>query len=116
MNRFCLSLALCVTALAADNPPKARLAEVEDIQPTSYKADLTLDPAKDTYSGSITIQMQVKKPARTIWLNQEKLSIKSAVLTSQGVEHKGMATSGGEDFVGIAFDSAIPAGPAVLSI
>jgi alanyl aminopeptidase len=116
MYRLCLSLLLCVIACAADSPPKTRLAEVEDIQPSSYRADLTLDPGKDIYSGSISIQMQVKKPAETIWLNQEKLSIKSAVLTSQGVEHKGTTVSGGDDFVGIHFDSAIPAGPAVLAI
>src|SRR5580704_13837537 len=116
MNRLFLSLALCVSAFAADGPPKTRLAEVEDIQPTSYKADLTLDPGKDTYSGSISIGMQVNKPVETIWLNQEKLSIKSAVLTSRGVEHRAHIVPGGDDFVGIAFDAPLPAGLAALAI
>ena len=116
MNRLFLSLALCVSVLAADGPPKARLAEVEDIQPASYKADLTLDPGKDTYSGSISIRMQVNKPVETIWLNQEKLSIRSAVLTSQGVEHRAHIVPGGDDFVGIAFDAPVPADAAVLAI
>jgi alanyl aminopeptidase len=116
MNRLCLSLVLCVSALAADSPPKTRLAEVEDVQPTSYKADLTLDPGKDTFSGSISIRMQVNKPVQTIWLNQEKLSIKSAMLTSQGIEHRARIVSGGEDFVGIAFDGPVPADRAVLAI
>ena len=116
MYKFCVCLALCVTAVAADNPPKTRLAEVEDIQPTGYKADLILDPTKDTYSGSISIRMQLNKPAQTIWLNQEKLSIKSAVLTSQSGERKARIVPGGPDFVGIGFDAPIPAGSAVLAI
>jgi alanyl aminopeptidase len=116
MNRFILSLALCLSALAADNPPKTRLAEVEDIQPISYKADLTLDPGKDSYAGTILIRMQVNKPLQTIWLNQEKLSIISAVLTSRGIEYRGHVIPGGEDFVGINFDKPISASPAELSI
>src|SRR5579863_6151606 len=105
MNRLFLSLALCARVLAAGGPPKSRLAEVEDIQPASYKADLTLDPGKDTYSGSISIRMRVNKPVETIWLNQEKLSIKSAVLTVQGIEHRAHIVPGGEDFVGLGFDA-----------
>jgi alanyl aminopeptidase len=118
MIRLCVSLSLlvCVGAFAADTPPKTRLAEVQDVQPTSYKADLTLDPTKDTFSGSLTIQLQVVKPAQTIWLNQEKISIKSAVLTAQGVQHKASMVPGGDDFVGISFDGPIPAGAAVLAI
>jgi len=120
MNRLFLSLALCAGVLAAGGPPKSRLAEVEDIQPASYKADLTLDPGKDTYSGSISIRMRVNKPVETIWLNQEKLSIKSAVLTSQGVEHRAHivpgSAPGGDDFVGLSFDAPVPADAAVLAI
>src|ERR1700735_4732979 len=114
MKPLCLSLALCVSALAASNPPKARLAEVEDIQPTGYTADLTLDPGKDTYSGSISIRMQGNKPVETVWVNQEQLSIQSAVLTSQGKEYRGRTVPGGADFVGFTFDGAIPAGSAVF--
>jgi alanyl aminopeptidase len=116
MNRLCLSLAFCVSVFAADRPPKTRLAEVEDIQPTSYKAGLSLDPGKDTYSGSISIHMQVNKPVETIWLNQEKLSIKSAVLTVRGTEQQAHIVPGGEDFVGLGFDAPIPADAAVLTI
>jgi alanyl aminopeptidase len=117
----CLSLLLCVSGLclnawAADTPPKTRLSEVQDVQPASYKADLTLDPAKDTFSGSLSIQLQVVKATRTIWLNQEKISIKSAVLTAQGIQHQARMVPGGDDFVGISFDGPIPAGAAVLAI
>ena len=31
---------------AADTPPKTRLSEVQSVSPKSYRADLTLDPAK----------------------------------------------------------------------
>ncbi len=118
MKRLCcwLSLALSASAFGADRIPKLRLAEVEDIQPTGYKADLTLDPAKDKFPGSIEIRMQVNKPASTIWLNQEKISIRSAVLTSQGKQQTAKVVPGGDDFVGLSFAAPVAAGSAVLSI
>jgi len=118
MFRFCVSLclALCMNARAADNPPKTRLAEVEDIQPVDYKADLTLDPGRDSYSASIAIRLEVNKPLQTVWLNQEKLSIRSAVLTSLGAEHIAAIVPGGDDFVGLRFNAPIAAGAAILAI
>jgi len=111
-----LVLAISFCACAADTPPKTRLAEVQDVQPVRYNADLTLDPAKETFSGSIGIRLQVNKPTTTIWLNQEKITIQSAVLTSEGIEQVARVVPGGDDFVGLAFDKLVPAGSALLSI
>jgi alanyl aminopeptidase len=118
MNRLwpMAGLLFCVIGFAADAPPKTRLAEVQDIQPTGYSADLTLDPGKDTFSGSISIRLQVGKPSNTIWLNQEKISITSAVLMAQGIQHKASVVPGGDDFVGLGFGAPIAAGTAVLAI
>src|SRR5450755_4604873 len=79
------TLAICpFLASAADQPPKLRLGEVENIDPTSYKVDLSLDPLKNTFSGSIVINLDIKKPVQTIWLNQEKITVQSAALTASG--------------------------------
>lgn len=104
------------SAIAADQPPKLRLSEVQDIQPVSYRAELTLDPTKDDFTGSISIRMDVKKPAQTIWLEQEKITIRSASMTAAGKTMTAKTLPGGEDFVGFQFDSPVPAGPAEFKI
>ena len=109
-----LSLAACLHA--AGNPPKTRLSEVENIQPASYRAELTLDPAKNTFSGNIAIRMDIKEPVQTIWLNQEKIRIGSATLATGGKTLKATAIPGGDDYVGLQFASTAPAGPAVVTI
>jgi alanyl aminopeptidase len=110
---------LCVSAafaLAAAEPPKLRLAEVEKIQPLSYRADLTVDPEKDDFSGVIDIQTKIDEPLSTIWLNQEKLTVQEASLKSGGKTYSAQAIPGGDDFLGLQFDQPIPAGPASIHI
>jgi alanyl aminopeptidase len=111
-----LLFAAGVTLWAADTPPKTRLAEVQNIQPTAYNVVLTLDPQKTTFSGSLEIHLDVKQAAQTIWLNQEKIHIESAVLTSVGGTSEARVIPGGVDFVGLGFDAPVAAGPAVLAI
>ena len=79
--RATLLLLVCGIAYSA---PKTRLAEVENIAPSSYRVDLTLDPEKGTFSGAVSIQMDVKQAVDTIWLNQEQIQIQSAVVTAGG--------------------------------
>ena len=113
---FAFFLLACFTLQAVDTPPKTRLNEVQQVQPVDYHADLTLDPAKDTFTGSIAIRLDVAAPLQTIWLNQEKLHIKSAIVTAHGSEQIANVLLGGDDFVGLSFGTTIPAGPATLSI
>jgi alanyl aminopeptidase len=111
-----LILPLCCGAYAAGNPPGTRLAEVENIEPRSYRADLTLDPEKATFSGTIVIRMDIRRPLDTIWLNQEKIQVHSAILDAGGKTFPARSVPGGDDFVGLRFASAIPAGLAVVTI
>ena len=109
-RQFVILFCLGATLHAADNSPKLRLSEVENIQPTGYTVDLTLDPAKNTFSGTIIIRMDIKEPVQTIWLNQEKIQIQSATLSAGGKTLKAAAIPGGDDFVGLHFPSAVPVG------
>ncbi len=110
------STMICGVAFAADQPPKLRLSEVQNVQPKSYDADLTLDPAKTTFSGTITIRMEFPQPLQTLWLNQAKLHIDSAELEAGGKKLAAKTVPGGDDFVGLHFDSAIPAGAAAVTL
>jgi alanyl aminopeptidase len=118
MSRFAfvLTLVACVGAYAADAPPKTRLNEVQNVQPTGYLADLTLDPGATRFTRSISIRLDVKQPLQTLWLNQEKLTIQSAVVTAQGIDRLATVVPGGDDFVGLHFAEPIPVGAASLAI
>ena len=113
---FVCSLAVCATLGAAEGPPKTRLAEVENVEAKAYFADLTLDPEKTTFSGEINIRMEIMEPLQTLWLNQEQLQIQSAVLKAGGVDLKAQVVAGGDDFVGLRFESVVPKGSAVVTI
>jgi alanyl aminopeptidase len=110
------ALFLTSSFLRADGPPKLRLSEVEDIQPVSYRADLTLDPRKDDFQGSIAIQLDIRKPTQTIWLEQEQITVSTASLVAGGKTMTAKSIPGGDDYVGLHFDGPVPVGPAQLTI
>lgn len=102
--------------LASDDPPKLRLAEVQQVAPTGYRATLSVNPAEDEFNGSIEISIEVRQPAQTIWLNGNKLAISSAAVKTLGQRMVATVLPGGDDFLGLKFPSAVQAGPAVLEI
>ncbi len=116
MRVVCSVLFLAVSCYGADRPPKLRLAEVEDIAPTGYRVDLTLDPVKNNFAGIIDIKITVVKPVETIWLNGNKINVLNAELTSGSKKLAAKPVAGGDDFIGLEFGSTIPEGPAEIRI
>src|SRR5271157_5934757 len=102
MRHFPIRLAAaaipCCLMLAAGAPPKLRLGEVQDIAPTGYRVELTLDPAETSFSGSIAIQVRLGKPAQTIWLNANRIAVNSAAVTAAGKLLHAKPVPGGDDF------------------
>jgi cytosol alanyl aminopeptidase len=96
--------------------PKLRLSEVEDVAPVSYQATLDLDPSKESFSGTITIHVDVRKPVETLWLNASKIQVKDASAIAGGKSWKAVAVPGGDDFLGLKFDSPLPAGNAEIHV
>jgi alanyl aminopeptidase len=104
----------CFGAYADQTPPTLRLPETA--APVSYKVALTLDPAKDTFSGEIEIKLTIKEPEQVLWLNGAKIQIQEAVLKAGGKTFSAKQLPGGDDFVGLDFTSTVPAGSADLDI
>ena len=113
LSAMALLPALC---LAADTPPKLRLNEVEKVTPVGYRADLTLDPQKDDFTGTVSIRLDVKEATSIIWLNQESITIQSALLKSGSRTAAATVVPGGDDFVGFKFERQVPTGRAELTI
>lgn len=108
-----LSSSLC---LADGVPPKLRLNEVQKVDPVSYRADLTLDPEKDGFTGTVVIKLDVHEATSTIWLNQESITVESVTLTHSGKTLTGTTIAGGDDFVGFKFPTQIATGTSELTV
>ena len=113
MPKPCLAF-LLLAACAAAEPPKLRLGD--DVRPVRYRLDLTVIPQQDTFTGTIEIDLQVRKATDVIWLNARDLTIDRAQLTAGGRTLAVKVQTSGTEFAGFAAASAIPAGPAQLRI
>lgn len=100
--------------LPAQEPPKLRLPD--SVAPVSYQLNLNLDPSKTSFSASIAIQIVIKQPVQTIWLNARNIHVQNASLHSAGQDLHGVAVHGGNDFLGVRFDKEISAGRGVITI
>ncbi|HTU44338.1 MAG TPA: M1 family metallopeptidase [Bryobacteraceae bacterium] len=107
-------LIFCSFSLAASQPPTLRLPDT--VAPTSYRVELTLDPAKPAFSGSIAIRVNVKQPVDTIWINANHIIVQEASLEAAGRKMAAKPEPQGDDFLGLHFASEIPAGPAEIKI
>ncbi len=103
-----------ILCAAAADPPKLRLPDT--VAPASYQVVLNLDPDNPAFSGSITIKVQVKQPLDLIWLNAAKINIQDASLATDGRTLHATSVPGGDNFIGLHFDSQVPAGSAEIKI
>jgi alanyl aminopeptidase len=113
MPKSCLAI-LLLSICAFAEPPKLRLGD--DVRPVRYRLDLTVVPQQDTFTGTIEIDLQVRKPTDVVWLNARDLTIDAAQLTVGGRTQAAKVETSGGQFAGFTAGSAIPAGPAQLRI
>jgi len=113
MTKSCLPFLLLAICAAAE-PPKLRLGD--DVRPVRYRLDLTVIPQQDTFTGKIEIDLQVRKPTDTVWLNARDLTIDTAQLSAGGRTLAAKVQTSGGQFASFTAGSAIPAGPAQLRI
>ncbi len=114
MYRF-LALVLIPFALsAAPQPPALRLNH--DVEPIRINLDLNLDPAQDTFSGSMTINLDVKQEVAHFWLNAADIQVTEARIEVQSQKLNAQIIPGGEDFVGFQFPAPLSKGPARFTL
>jgi alanyl aminopeptidase len=70
-RRFAVTIAIAASATALAQPPAFLLPG--DVIPRKHSIDLTIDPAKDTFTGRASIDVEIPKPVRQIWLNAKDL-------------------------------------------
>ncbi len=110
-----LTWLLAWSALAqAATPPTLRLPD--SVKPVRYSAELTIVPSESSFRGAIDIDLEVRKPTDTIWLNAGFLTVELARIEGTGAPAPARIVPGGDDFVGFEFDQALAPGPARLHV
>jgi alanyl aminopeptidase len=98
----------------AQPAPELRLGD--GVKPQRYALDLTVLPDADTFSGTVDIDVDVRRPAALIWVNAAGLGIREAALSAGGVAMPARVVPGNSDFLGFQFDRPVPPGAARLHI
>src|ERR1022692_4462278 len=74
----CVVLSCVLLSAAPGEAPKLRLGN--SVLPQHYAVELTLEPGKDTFSGIVDIDVDVRQPQDTIWLNALEIAIHDATI------------------------------------
>ncbi|MET0403964.1 MAG: M1 family metallopeptidase [Cystobacter sp.] len=95
-------------------PPALRLPE--SVRPIHYTLDLTLLPAEPTYSGTVTIDLDVREPTRQVWLHAQGLTLTRAWVRSGVRDLEARTVDGGEGRLGVLLPETLPVGAARLTL
>ena len=114
----CLAIAAAVSTAPQAPPQPPRLRLPGDVRPLRQSVELVLDPAAETYSGSVEIELSVLRPVAVVWLNATRLELKGAALGEGTRLRPARVVAGGEDFAGVAppAGATLRPGPARLRV
>jgi cytosol alanyl aminopeptidase len=96
------------------SPPTLRLPATA--KPLRYDLDLTIVPSRETFGGTVSIDLQIAEPTSVLWLDAVGLTIHAARLSAAGRVLAARVVPGGEDFAGFVFDAPVRPGPARLTV
>jgi alanyl aminopeptidase len=92
--------------------PTPGLRLPSDVRPLRYGLDLHVVPGAARVSGTVTIDLQLDRSRRVIWLNAEGLEVTAATLDGRPVRFESLP----EGIAKVTSDLVIPAGPATLFV
>ena len=71
------------------------------VQPVKHTMELTIDPAKETFSGIARIDIRMTGPQREIWVNARGLTVSEAHFEVAGKSIPAKTTMAGGEFLGL---------------
>ncbi|MBL0220149.1 MAG: M1 family metallopeptidase [Myxococcales bacterium] len=99
---------------AAPTPPALRLPT--GVRPTANTVELTIDPASEDFTGSISTSIAVDEPTSVIWLNGDELELATATATVGGVAQKATITAPKKGYLALSFAAPLARGTGTLAI
>ncbi|HVE84315.1 MAG TPA: hypothetical protein VND93_15770, partial [Myxococcales bacterium] len=79
-----------------------------------YAAALSVDPGAEGFSGEISIDLQLSRRTRLLWLHARRLDVDRAELSAGGAVLPAEVRPGGKEHLGFQLPSAVGPGPARL--
>lgn len=110
LSRILIAVASSAAAFALPPPPSFVLPG--DVVPRKHTIEMTIDPAKDTFTGRATIEVEFKQPVSVIWLNGKDLTPIDAFV---GMRRAQVETAG-DEFIAVELSAPAPPGRATISI
>src|SRR5882672_727719 len=98
----------------SEDPAAPTLRLPRSARPLRYSAALTIVPGEATATAEIAIDVELDGPHPVLWLNAVDVSVSQAHVDAEGVRVRVIADR--DQFVGFAFDPALPAGRHRLTI
>ena len=99
---------------AATTPPPPKLRLGDAVVPTRYTVSLDITPGESLFHGAADIDIEIRHPSQIIWLNATGLNVHTATAKTADRTLTAQVIPGGNDFMGLSFSEALPAGPAHL--
>ncbi len=100
--------------IAPPVPPAMRLGD--SARPTRYALKLRVVPTEDVFSGTIAIDLALKEPVTTLWLNASELKVREATLEVGGRTSPVSTVDGGKEIIGFSFQQPVGPGDARLQV
>lgn len=94
--------------------PSFRLPQVA--RPIHYTLNLILDPAQPAFHGNASIAIELKRPIKTLWLNQKDLTVRKVAFRWGRDPIRSASFVTPDEFLGITFPHELPAGLVTLEI
>ncbi|HEX8825672.1 MAG TPA: M1 family metallopeptidase [Archangium sp.] len=95
-------------------PPELRLPD--SVRPVRYALDLKLLPAEPTYSGTVTIDVEVREPVRQVWLHAQDLQVTQALVLTSGRTLEARVSTAHQGRLGLLLPEALAPGQAQLTL
>lgn len=99
---------------AVAQPVDGRLPRT--VVPLRYHVRLAVDPAVDTFTGSVDIVVRANAPTDTVWLNARALDVQSAKAVVAGASEDATVAKVDDDVISVKLARPLPAGEATLTL
>ncbi|MBZ5633607.1 MAG: M1 family metallopeptidase [Acidobacteriia bacterium] len=86
-----------------------------DVVPRKETVELTIDPTRETFEGSVSIEVEAREPVSVIWLNAKNLVIGLAIIYQGAVTFPARNISSSGERIGIDIGRPLT-GPAIIRI
>jgi|SRR5665213_203761 len=87
----------------------------DEVLPRKETVQLTIDPSRETFEGSVSIDVDLRVPASIIWLNAKSLTVSSAFIAQGDMVRPAKVIPGAGERIGIDGGQSL-VGPATVRI